>query len=258
MMGIMIYDAHVHFDMRRGKSYQILRDELQNNFISKCLLVLNSIEEENLFLRYEQEIVKDGYVAAIAAIFDIKKIETLKFYNRMKSEGINTVIKIHPRMTKIKREDFSEIKKTMCCIGAKNILIDDFIYGPELDSHIGTELAVYLAKGLPDIQIVLAHAGGCDMLKTLLITRPLKNIFYDYSLTCNYLENTSVRQDLINGLMFTNNRIMFGTDYPDFNFEASKRVMYDLCSEAGINQEQIQNVFYRNALKIYGGELNNA
>lgn len=95
------------------------------------------------------------------------------------------------------------------------------------------------------------------MLKTFLLTRPLKNIYYDYSLTCNYLEGTSVHQDLINGLRNTNDRIMFGTDFPDFRFEEAIRATRKLCFEAGLNKEQEENVFYYNALGIYGGELDN-
>lgn len=253
-----IYDAHVHFDLKREEPYQVLKKKLQDNSIEKCLLILNSIEEEQLFLRYRNEISDDGIVSAIAAILDINKSETKYFLERMGYERVNTIIKIHPRLTGVKKSDFPQIYESICSTGINVILIDDFIYGPDVECHVGTELGIYLAQKRSDFRIVLAHAGGCGMLRTLLLTRPLKNIYYDYSLTTNYLSTTSVHQDLVNGLMFTSDRIMFGTDYPDFEFQDSLDVTRRLCSEAKIGSEQIEKIFYQNALNVYGGKLNDA
>ena len=122
-------------------------------------------------------------MAAIAGILDIRNSKTLEFIEKVQQEKLNIIVKIHPRMTRIKRNDFEDIYKIVKSTGVQVVLIDDFIYGPELESHVGTELSIYLAERLPKAKFVLAHAGGCDMLKTFLLTRPLKNIYYDYSLT---------------------------------------------------------------------------
>lgn len=252
-----IYDTHVHFDMRDKKPYNRIKERIGVCSIDKCVLILNTQEEEEAFWKQRGIIREDKIVAAIAGILDIRDDRTLAFIEKAKQEKLNIIVKIHPRMTRIKRNDFENVYEIIKKTGIQVVLIDDFIYGPEVESHVGTELSIYLAQRLPKIKFVLAHAGGCDMLKTFLLTRPLKNIYYDYSLTCNYLEGTSVHQDLINGLRNTNDRIMFGTDFPDFRFEEAIRATRKLCFEAGLNKEQEENVFYYNALGIYGGELDN-
>ena len=132
------------------------------------------------------------------------------------------------------------------------ITVDCFIYGPQLDNHVGVELAIYLAEKLPEHTIVLAHAGGCELLKTMLLTRSVDNIYYDLSLTCNYLEHTSVYPDMVNALHYWGDQFMYGTDYPDMPFEESQRVMEKMCAEAGLPESKIEKIFYGNAISIYG------
>lgn len=253
----MFYDAHVHFDMKLEKPYQNLRKAMNDSSINKCMLILNSTEEKKVFWENSDEICSEGVVACVSGVLDIKNPDSFHFFKRAEKEDLNIAVKLHPRITKITKNDFKEIVSVLSESGVKKVVVDAFTYGPRIENHIGIELAIFLAEKLEDTTIVLAHAGGCDILKCFLMTRPLKNIVYDYSLTCNYLGMSSVRADLINGLFFFNNRIMFGTDFPDFVFQKAEEMMKGLCLEANLSKEQLDNVFYNNAIKFYGGRLKN-
>lgn len=248
------YDAHVHFDCTKKEPYIDLKINLEANNINKCVLILNSIEEEKVFLQNYDAIARDGLIGSIAAILDINARETIEFFSSKEKFKIPISIKLHPRLTNIRRCDFEKIYHTICLIESNTIVVDCFIYGPQLENHIGVELAIYLAQRLENRNIVIAHAGGCELLKTMLLTRPIKNIYYDFSLSCNYLENTSVYFDMVNGLKFWTNKIMYGTDYPDIRFEKAIQAMNKMCLDAELPIEVVENIFYNNAMLVYGEE----
>ena len=50
----------------------------------------------------------------------------------------------------------------------------------------------------------------------------------------------------------TANRIMFGSDYPSFQFDNALSSIKSLANEAGVNEEQIAMVMGKNAENIYG------
>lgn len=251
---MMKYDAHVHFDCTKESPYDDIKEKLKSNDIDKCTLILNSIEEESIFFENYEAIKKDKIINIIAAILDFRNKKSIEIFSMLNQIEISIAIKLHPRLTNITSGDFEDIYQAIKKIDSKIIVVDCFTYGPQLCNHIGVELALFLAERFADKNIIIAHAGGCDLLKTMLLTRPVRNIYYDFSLSCNYLENTSVYLDMINGLKFWSNRIMFGTDYPDIRFEESVRVMSKMCMEAGLTDAQRAGIFYDNAMMIYGRE----
>lgn len=244
-------DSHVHFDCKKNNPYLDLKERLCRNNIESCVLILNTKLEQEIFWDNFEAIREDKVVHVVAGILDIHESNSLDFFEKCVQNEIVPAVKLHPRLSKITKSDFRNILITLEQIEYENIIIDNFIYGPNIENHIGTELAIYLSQNLKNRKIVLAHSGGCDILKTLLLTRPLNNIYYDYSLTCNYLYNTSVRADMLNGMEYWTNRIMFGTDYPDFDFGESISKMEQMCKEANLSELQKRKIFYDNAMNLY-------
>jgi predicted TIM-barrel fold metal-dependent hydrolase len=102
----------------------------------------------------------------------------------------------------------------------------------------------------------MAHSGGIHLLQTMLYTRSVKNIFYDISFTCNYLYTTSVKQDMVHFLKYTANRVMFGSDYPDFTVHEAAKTVLELAGLAFLSEDQKERIFYQNAADMYfGGKL---
>lgn len=80
------------------------------------------------------------------------------------------------------------MKERLHTLCFRTVLVDHWIFGPHIENHIGTELSIHLAKELPDKWIVIAHSGGFKLIETMLLTRTIKNIFYDLSLTQLYFK----------------------------------------------------------------------
>lgn len=55
----------------------------------------------------------------------------------------------------------------------------------------------------------------------MLLTRPLKNIYYDLSLTQLYFKGASLDLDIDYFVKWTSDRVLFGSDYPDFSISDS-------------------------------------
>ena len=85
----------------------------------------------------------------------------------------------------------------------------------------------------------------------MLFARDLKNIYFDISLTPNYLRSSSVWNDLIHFLKFNGNRIMFGTDYPDFTVQQSLNTINELFEVAQISEEIRQCIYWKTASMVY-------
>lgn len=251
----MIFDSHIHFDMRKKNPYTDLRSKLFAAGINQGLLILNSDEEKDEFYKEKDAILADRIISSVAFIVDYKNDRSLQavfdYYQSPMAREITPVIKIHPRLTNIVRGEYEDIERAILRTKIATIVVDDFIYGPQLENHIGTELGLYLARRNEHLRIVLAHAGGCDLLKTLLVARPLPNVYFDYSLSVKYLCETSVRIDMVNGLRHWTNRIMYGTDYPDIPFKESILEMKKLCKDAKLNPEQENAVMYGNASALF-------
>ena len=250
----MIIDSHVHFNLKANNPYDDLKCNLKNSNIDKSVLIVNNENEYQILKDNSKRLISDGFIGAIASIVDPHKPSPLDLIERCTGYGLPMAIKIHPRISDITRNDFLILLDNLGKVDVKTIIVDSFIYGPKLESHIGCDLAVCLAESFKDKKIVLAHAGGCEMLKTLLVTRPLANIFYDFSLSCNYLMRTSVEPDMIHGLRLWKKRIMFGTDYPDFSFEQALSATKYLCEKAELNSTEEEMVFSKNAIDIYNIE----
>ena len=105
-------------------------------------------------------------------------------------------------------------------------------------------------KYFQDKNILLAHGGGHKVLEYMLYTKDLKNVFYDFSLTSNYLKHTSVKQDIVNFIKFNNSKIFFGSDYPDFNVSDSLESYKKLIEISEIEDEKIKKIFSDNIKKF--------
>lgn len=248
-----VIDAHMHFNLNTQDPLLDLIDHMNRNCIQKSLVILNSEKELNYYDYLIQQKKLDNIEKSFEFAFGLNFRDYAQI-NHIVNELSNFskgIYKLHPRITDIRKEDFKSVYLLLKKICANVVLIDCFGYGHQLENHIGIELGVYLADKLPGIKFVLCHSGGENILKCILYTRTLPNIYYDISLTCTYLRYSSVHNDIINMLKYNNARVMFGSDYPDFTPQDAIMALEDLCAEAGLKQEKTQNIFFMNAQELY-------
>ena len=103
----------------------------------------------------------------------------------------------------------------------------------------------------------MAHSGSVELLKCMMATRYLPNVYYDYSFVQSFFQHTSLRIDMVDFLRRTANRIMFGSDYPSFQYDNVLNNIQSLVNEAGLDEEQTGMVMGLNAERVYGHANNN-
>ena len=242
-----LLDAHMHFNLSSADPVMDLLAQLDSVKASGCVLILNSDDEEGVFLRNKPQLLDNNYNIFTSTLINLQtsKKEELPY------------VKIHPRLTGLTRDDIPKMMSLVDNCGARVITIDCFVYGHFLSNDIGVELGIELAKRFCEKKIVLAHAGGVRLLECIMQTKTLQNIFYDLSLTLNYLWHSSIQQDMILLLKYHNNRVLFGSDYPSFKLVEAETNMEKLCSKARLSCSEANMLYYENALRLYekGGEM---
>ena len=141
-----IYDCHVHLPMLSSNPVKQLLKELDENRVNGFVLVLNSLQEEELYLHNIQLFQEKNH--KIALILDPFSSDYLNCFKELEHKGIEYVVKIHPRITNITKRDFLLLKERLHTLCFRTVLVDHWIFGSHIENHIGTELSIYLTNGL--------------------------------------------------------------------------------------------------------------
>ena len=250
-----VFDAHIHFPIKCDIPYEVLKNEIKKSGITGGLLIFNGREEKEIFWKYKDYLMNGelGFIPRIAFVLDVHSDRWKEDFDILDNSKICYSVKIHPRISDIKMNDFESILSKLVELNSETIIVDNWLFGPRIENHIGTELVIYLAERLPDRKIVMAHAGGVRILESMLLTRPLVNVYYDLSETCSYFKGTSVYMDVIHFIKYTRNRLMFGSDYPDFSINHSIKAMEKELDMAGLSYEEADKIMYATAELVYGG-----
>lgn len=248
-----VYDAHVHFDMKKKDVQKDLIEYLEMNELTGIVLIINTREQMNALEKCREILWK--YLDRIEFAFGVNKND--EFWK----EGLSFChennklfhIKIHPRLFGILQEEIEWYVNMVEVIKPQVVIVDDFFYGDSVKEDIGAVLACEIAKRNPKQKVVLAHAGGVNLLRHVMWTKIYRNIYYDISLIVNYFSSSSIEQDIMWMLKFMSERILLGSDYPDFTIHNVWEVVSRYIDNAGLTDEKIMQVMYKNAEFVYGG-----
>ena len=178
-------------------------------------------------------------------------ITYLKNTKNLKDE-INSIIqnkykfvKIHPRFLNIRlsnKKFYSKLFKFLSKTNLK-ILWCTFDGWERLPSEINQiEFLSQLIKLVPNNKIILMHGGGPNLLKYYEKFRFIKNVYLDLSYTLIHYKNTSVEKDMVFLANKFDKRLLFGSDYPDFNLKEYIICFNKLLKKSKINKSKIQNL----------------
>lgn len=247
-------DAHVHLNMKDIDPLSALNSNLESCHIEEAVLILNSKQEKQHFLDHFDAFTDNRRHWHIGVLVDLNSgpFET-DLMNKLSAYSIPFSIKVHSRISGLCLSDIPSLIKKIGEMPRlwENIIVDGFYYGSRLEHQIAMELAIALSRHYENKRIVYAHSGGIHILETLVHLRDRKNIYYDYSLSCNYLLHSSLMSDFVLFLKFNKQRIMFGSDYPDFSSKDAILATQTLCETASLSPEEQSAVFYGNAKNIY-------
>ncbi len=250
-----IIDAHLHVPKTKENAISVLLRDMDRASVEKSVLIVNTEDELDTIKRNWTVFLTNRDRFHVVSGVNIRLSDPLGIHRFFADHGVDSEVKLHPKMYGYTMEDFRAITQTLSSLRFRVITIDSLCFGEQLENHIGMELAIGLAQFFPDKRIVIAHSGFIKLLECQMYTRNLQNVCYDLSFTASYINHTSVRLDMVNFLKYTSGRIMFGSDYPDFDFERAVGSLDDLCSEAMLTDDAWNQVFRKNALKVYWDRL---
>lgn len=100
----------------------------------------------------------------------------------------------------------------------------------------------------PELQFVLAHGGGPDLLSLATAVRGVPNALLDLSFTITRYHGTSVQLDLAHLLTIFENRLVLGSDFPEVEPGRARALLEELA--AGAEPDTLP--------KVLGGNLSRA
>lgn len=102
----------------------------------------------------------------------------------------------------------------------------------------------------PDAKVMLMHAGAVELLRYMEFARINRNVTLDLSFTLLKYRGSSLDQDLAFAFRRFDQRIVIGSDYPEFDFASVRERYFDLSH--GLSEEQKVNIAWRNAYAFFG------
>lgn len=108
-----------------------------------------------------------------------------------------------------------------------------------------------LAFRFPDIQFILLHGTGPNLLELSELVGRFDNLIIDLSLTLLYYNNSSISADIQFILQKRDQRTIVGSDFPEYKPLEYINMIKGLASEAGCSQKNIDNVLGHNLLRLF-------
>lgn len=234
-----IYDAHMHVNLA-------VEDEFCRYLEKICggNIIVNSQDELDVILRYPNVFYSEKKMNLIVYWFNGFQKQSEEWKEKL---GIQKVgVKLHPRMRGYVIEDIGWIVKELEKVKFDYIVIDAFDVGSKIDNFISLQLIIELAKAYSNKKIIVAHAGGYRCLEYLMVLKNIKNVFYDISYTVNYLRYSSVAMDIQHLLYVRKEKVLFGTDFPEYDLEETLNNFISLVDKMEDKEEIKRLVLFEN------------
>jgi predicted TIM-barrel fold metal-dependent hydrolase len=226
----VIVDSHTHiFESGRGGPFDLpasaedLVREMDENGVDVSIVLPIEDTAGNAFVQRECARFPDRLVALYNPEFKnpsrtIAAMES--FFETHSPPGI----KLHPRLQGVSVGD-PAVRDVLGWAAAKQlpVLVDAFPYGPRLDDPELRPAAYHrIAQEMPELTLVLAHAGGYLVLEAFLAAKANPNLFLDVSFTPVYFRGASVAADVAFAFRrLAPGRVLYGSDFPHVPFAES-------------------------------------
>jgi len=233
-----VFDCHVHID--NDLSAYDLKGVKQYN------IIFNSIDS------YLQHKINLPHNSSVSLIFDWKN--NLDFVlNEIESNRVQ-VLKFHSRIQKIKKEEYTVFAEKLNLVNPSvPVIIDAFYFGAEMEFQPCLESIISVIKKHPQRKFIIAHSGGYEVLKYFFHLREIKNVYYDLSLSLQYLNDTSRYQDLIKLIKYTDKtKLLFGSDYHYGSPKQQLNYLLSIFDQLSISDADQQNILYNNSKQLFG------
>ena len=107
-----------------------------------------------------------------------------------------------------------------------------------------------IAKKFKNVPIILTHLGGYRFWDAYTVARSNSNVFLDCSYILNVFSGTSIVSDFFKLLPQIDQKILYGSDYPEVNiFEYKDKFIKNISHIDKLKQENILHRNISNLLK---------
>lgn len=253
----MIVDAHTHIAESgrhgaRDASADALVREMDAAGVDVAIVLPLPGMASNEFVVRETARFPSRLVPLYCPEFQIPR-DTLGRLERAAADRPLHGLKIHPRVQHVTVAD--PVVRDVLAWASEHrvpVVIDVFPWGPSVDdSRIHPFAYHQIARDLPELKLILAHAGGYKVLEAFLVAKANPNVILDLSFTFTYFRGASVAADLA----FVMSRLpaaqtMYGSDFPDVPFAEYLQVVREHAAQ--LDATRLRSVFGETARALFG------
>lgn len=257
---MMIVDAHIHvsdndkwFNTDIDASIERAVYEMELSQIRKAL-ILPIPDVNNINILYKKiEKFNDKFMLC-TFINILNNNEHLNLRKMIKEYGFKGV-KIHPNLQGIDPMDSRLFKIYEEASDLEIPIIFDS--WPQNDTILLESVQPYvfdkIAKQFKELKIIIAHLGGHRMWDTFFVARSNANVYTDISYILDFFQDTSLIKDILVFLKKLDEKIIYGSDFPEKSIISYYDTFNKLSSEVDCNK--INNILCKNAEQLF--KLNN-
>jgi len=247
----MIIDAHTHihpnpkgFGEKYNASVENLINSLENSNVDKTIVLPIYPQISNKFVansckKYPEKLI--GF-ASVNPLEGVKAAEVLeKDIKKYNLKGL----KLHPRLQKFDLKDPQIIPVFQKCADLKIPVVIDAFPGINITNNESIPFLIgNIAQIVPNVNIIIAHAGGYKILDTLFVAKSHKNIYLDISYTLFYFQGSSIENDLKFVIKKIGaNRCIYGSDHPELELNNTYDLSVKLLKKYGLSKEEMEYIF---------------
>ena len=97
----------------------------------------------------------------------------------------------------------------------------------------------------------MLHLGGIRTLEASLLVQDTSNGYLETSFTPVYFKNFNFQNTIQDALKLVGpDRIIYASDYPYISLEESLKINLKLFKECNFNDDELEKIFYKNALRL--------
>jgi predicted TIM-barrel fold metal-dependent hydrolase len=226
----MIVDCHTHiFESGTGGPFQLpagaadLVREMDTHGVDRSIVLPLSGMAGNDFVQQQCAAFPDRLTPLYNPDFT-EPADTIRSMQSFFETHGPRGLKIHPRHQGVTVRDSVMMEVLHWAEERRlSVLFDVFPFGPSLDDESMYPIAYHaVARKLPRLNIILAHAGGFRLHEAFLVAKSNPNVFLDVSFTPAYFKGSSIAADcafLCRRLPA--GRVLYGSDFPFVPFGES-------------------------------------
>ncbi|MBU0679619.1 MAG: amidohydrolase family protein [Verrucomicrobia bacterium] len=257
----MIIDAHTHihpkadgFGARHDASAETFMKCLEDSPVDRAVVLAIAPDIPNDFVaevcaRHPQTLI------GFASVLPLESGAVRDYEHAVLNLGMKG-LKLHPRRQTFGLEDMEQLVPLMEKAAELRtpVLFDAFPCGKDLFGCHELELISGLAERVPEVNIIMAHAGGYRVVEGCLVAKAHRNISIDLSFTPYYFKGSSVIQDLIYSIRKIGpDRVIHGSDYPEVSFSSGYEMTMELLDQCGCDGTEVAAVLGGNILSLLEG-----